>query len=83
MVVALKRQHANQTTIVLEKETRQLLQKVGRKEQTYDDLIRELVVKQRTCEKCGKIIEYSMPGSGLAPAPRQLTSVDLSKETHG
>jgi hypothetical protein len=71
------------TTIVLEKETRQLLQKVGRKEQTYDMLIRELVVKPHICEKCGKTIEYSMPGSGLAPAPRQLTSDDKPKEKHG
>jgi hypothetical protein len=41
------------TTIVLETETRQLLQKVGRKEQTYDDLIRELVARAKECEKKG------------------------------
>jgi hypothetical protein len=41
------------TTIVLETETRQLLQKVGRKEQTYDMLIRELVARAKECDKKG------------------------------
>lgn len=41
------------TTILLEAETRQLLQKVGRKEQTYDMLIRELVAIAKEREKKG------------------------------
>jgi hypothetical protein len=39
------------TTILLESETRQLLRREGRKEQTYDDLINELVAERRDC-KC-------------------------------
>ena len=36
------------TTILVRKETRCLLSKIGRKEQTYDDIINELIkVKQR------------------------------------
>ena len=31
------------TTIIIEKETREHLRNVGRKNQTYDDLIRELI----------------------------------------
>lgn len=33
----------SKTTILIESDTRQLLRKIGRKEQTYDDLIKELV----------------------------------------
>jgi hypothetical protein len=33
----------NKSTILLKKETRELLSKIGRKEQTYDQLIRELI----------------------------------------
>jgi len=43
----------SKTTIIVEKETRQLLQKAGRKEQTYDMLIRELVARANDCEKKG------------------------------
>ena len=63
----------HKTTIVLEKETRQLLQKVGRKEQTYDMLIRELVVKPHVCSKCSKIMK-DLSGSGLAPATRHTST---------
>jgi predicted Zn-ribbon and HTH transcriptional regulator len=47
----------SKTTILIESETRQLLRRVGRKEQTYDMLIRELVVRPNTCEKCGDAIK--------------------------
>lgn len=33
----------SKTTILIESETRKLLKRVGRKEQTYDELLRELV----------------------------------------
>jgi hypothetical protein len=50
------------TTVQMRMGTRQLLRKIGRKEQTYDDLINELVARQelvrpQTCEKCGKTIK--------------------------
>jgi len=35
------------TTIVIEKETRNKLRKAGRKEQTYDDIIMELLEKSK------------------------------------
>lgn len=35
-------------TIVIEKETRNKLRKTGRKEQTYDDIINELLEKRRS-----------------------------------
>ena len=38
------------TTIQLGMETRQLLRRIGRKEQTYDALIKELVAKYEKCE---------------------------------
>jgi hypothetical protein len=63
---------STKTTIILEKETRQLLQKVGRKEQTYDMLIRELVARAKECEKCGEVIKEDLSGSGLVPAARQI-----------
>lgn len=53
----------SKTTILLETETRQLLRRIGRKEQTYDDLIKELVVKPHTCEKCGEVIKEDLSGS--------------------
>ena len=34
-------------TIVIEKETRNQLRKAGRKEQTYDDIIMELLVESK------------------------------------
>lgn len=49
---------STRTTIILEKETRQLLQDIGRKSQTYDMLIRELIAIREKCEK-------EMSGSGL------------------
>jgi len=39
------------TTILLRKETRSLLSKIGRKEQTYDQLIRELVLSKNKLDK--------------------------------
>jgi hypothetical protein len=45
------------TTILVETETRQLLRKIGRKEQTYDALINELAARPQTCEKCGEVIK--------------------------
>jgi predicted Zn-ribbon and HTH transcriptional regulator len=60
------------TTILVEKETRQLLQKVGRKEQTYDMLIRELVVKPDICKRCGEVIKENSSGSGFGPSTRQV-----------
>ena len=69
------------TTILVESETRQLLRKVGRKEQAYDALIRELIAK---CEKCEK--ESMLSGSGLGvptsdPATRQSDETCESKGT--
>jgi len=66
------------TTILLEMETRQLLRKVGRKEQTYDMLIKELVAK---CEKCEKEKELSGSGHGFptGTAARQTQYVRESK----
>jgi predicted Zn-ribbon and HTH transcriptional regulator len=53
------------TTIQIGKETRQLLRKVGRKEQTYDDLLRELVVRPNTCERCGEAMIEDPSGYGI------------------
>ena len=53
------------TTIQIGKETRQILRKVGRKEQTYDDLLRELVVRPNICEKCGEAIKENPSGYGI------------------
>lgn len=39
------------TTIQLGMETRQLLRKIGRKEQTYDALIKELIAMREKCEE--------------------------------
>ena len=64
----------SKSTILIESETRQLLRKVGRKEQTYDMLIRELVVKPHVCSRCGETIEEDLSGSGLAPATRLTSS---------
>jgi hypothetical protein len=68
------------TTILLETETRQLLRKIGRKEQTYDDLIRELAVKHNTCPKCGDIIKEELSGRGLAPATRRTPTKNTQTE---
>ncbi|HYF98872.1 MAG TPA: hypothetical protein VD815_02145 [Candidatus Saccharimonadales bacterium] len=35
------------TTIIIEKEIRNKLKKAGRKEQTYDDIIKELLEKSK------------------------------------
>ena len=59
------------TTILVESETRQLLRKVGRKEQTYDALIKELVVRQQACV-C-EATKENPSGSGVErPATRQV-----------
>jgi hypothetical protein len=72
------------TTIQLEKETRQLLLKVGRKEQTYDALIRELVVKPDTCKRCGDIIKENLSGSEFENlAPRQGFRYDERNKSTG
>lgn len=42
----------SKTTILVETDTRQLLRRIGRKEQTYDALIKELVVTREEHEKC-------------------------------
>ncbi|MGD9672129.1 MAG: hypothetical protein AB7U98_01465 [Candidatus Nitrosocosmicus sp.] len=34
---------SDKATILIEKDTRKLLSKIGRKDQTYDDVIRELI----------------------------------------
>ena len=34
---------AEKSTILIEKDTRVLLSKIGRKDQTYDDVIRDLI----------------------------------------
>ncbi|MGD9672081.1 MAG: hypothetical protein AB7U98_01225 [Candidatus Nitrosocosmicus sp.] len=36
------------TTIIIQNRTRDLLRKVGRKQQTYDDIINELLEKSKT-----------------------------------
>jgi hypothetical protein len=41
----------NKSTILLKKETRLLLSKIGRKEQTYDQLIRELILSKNKLDK--------------------------------
>ena len=41
----------NNSTILLKKETRLLLSKIGRKEQTYDQLIRELILSKNKLDK--------------------------------
>jgi hypothetical protein len=41
------------TTVLMRKETRQLLREYGRKYQTYDDIINELVAKCKKCEESG------------------------------
>jgi len=57
----------SKSTILIERETRQLLRKIGRKEQTYDDLINELVAR---CEK------EDLSGSGFeTPAARQIVKL--------
>ena len=35
------------TTIILKQETREQLRKIGRKEQTYDDIVNELIKKTK------------------------------------
>lgn len=57
------------STILVETETRQLLQDIGRKSQTYDDLIRELIAIREKCKK-------GMSGSGLGLA----TSVPTTRQ---
>jgi hypothetical protein len=37
----------SKTSILIETETRQLLRRIGRKEQTYDQLINELIVTNK------------------------------------
>lgn len=44
----------SKTSILIETETRQLLRRIGRKEQTYDQLINELIVTNK-----GKILPDS------------------------
>lgn len=45
----------NRSTILLDKKTRLLLSKIGRKDQTYDQIIRELIdTKKRTSLLEGK-----------------------------
>ncbi len=36
------------TTIILKQETREQLRKIGRKEQTYDDIVNELIKNQES-----------------------------------
>jgi hypothetical protein len=43
----------SKASILIESETRQLLRRVGRKEQTYDDVINELVAQSIDCKKKG------------------------------
>jgi hypothetical protein len=55
------------TTIQIGVETRQLLRKKGRKEQTYDMLIRELIAKNNEYEKIGKSVGHDVPSATAAP----------------
>ena len=41
----------NKSTIQLEKETRTLLSKIGRKDQTYDQVIKELIISKNKLDK--------------------------------
>ena len=44
----------SKTTIILERSTRESLRHIGRKDQTYDDLINELIaLKESSKEKVG------------------------------
>lgn len=49
----------SKSTILLKTETRQLLRRIGRKEQTYDDVINELVAIREECEQKTKMGESS------------------------
>jgi hypothetical protein len=42
----------SKTTILVEPDTRQLLKRMGRKEQTYDDLLKEMIARIDRCAKC-------------------------------
>jgi predicted Zn-ribbon and HTH transcriptional regulator len=56
-------------SIAIKRETRQLLQEHAKKSQTYDDFLRELVVRPTTCPHCGREVEekaMSESGHGLA-----------------
>ena len=61
---------SSQTTIAIQKETRRLLQEKGKKYQTYDMLLKELVVKPDVCPHCGEMLvekesQLSDSGNGL------------------
>jgi hypothetical protein len=66
----------NQTTIAIQKETRQLLQRHARKNQTYDEYLRELVAK---CEKCEKESQLSDSGNGLPTGSAVRQHLDILK----
>ena len=66
----------NQTTIAIQKETRRLLQEHAKKSQTYDEFIRELVVK---CEKCEKESQMSGSNHGLETLSAARQDLDALK----
>ena len=75
---------------MIRKETRQQLLEVGRKDQTYDDLVSELVaIKKQSmnnaCPICGtEITKRSMSRSGFAPAPRHTpTATENTEQSTG
>jgi hypothetical protein len=48
------------SAIIIKKETRNRLRYVGRKEQTYDDIIRELLEKTESSVNSGKSTEQKV-----------------------
>jgi len=68
----------SKTTILIESETRKLLKRVGRKEQTYDELLRELVG-----EKMKSMIIENEDSSGHGIETPTATRISVDKPIGG
>jgi hypothetical protein len=64
----------SKTTVLVETDTRELLRRIGRKEQTYDQLIRELIDERMKSKYSQRRTSEDLSGYGNeTPTTRQIS----------